>query len=169
MTKASAAFAIDFINKTIRGAIYKPVSRIYWLVLILSIFWIDGTSQVIGDYRFNALSANWENSANWQSWNGIAWVAATDYPGQNAGTKKVTIQNNQRAFINVNTLFPIESLELSGNGPDYNNNANIARVTWQVNGCPLTVSGNLSMSYGSIRATAACRRSTKCAGEPYCK
>lgn len=47
-------------------------------------------AQQTGDYRSSG-SGNWTNAANWEVYNGTAWVAATNYPGEIAGTNNVYI------------------------------------------------------------------------------
>ena len=48
-------------------------------------------SQQAGDYRSSG-SGNWNDAANWEVYNGTSWVAATNYPGEVAGTNLVYIQ-----------------------------------------------------------------------------
>lgn len=71
-------------------------------------------AQVAGDYRTNATGTwNWNTVANWQVYNGAAWLAATDFPGQNAGTGTVTIQNNTNVILNITPANPIGALTIA--------------------------------------------------------
>ncbi len=75
------------------------------------------SAQAVGDFRSNSLlPANWEVAATWQMGDGVGWVAATSYPGQNSGTLAVTIQNGQLITLNVSPGNPIGSLVIQG-GP----------------------------------------------------
>ena len=47
-------------------------------------------AQSAGDYR-SVGSGNWNDPTKWETYNGIRWVAASSYPGQNPGTGAVTI------------------------------------------------------------------------------
>ena len=70
-----------------------------------------GTSfgQQTGDYR-SAGSGNWTNPANWEVYNGTAWVAATNYPGQTAGTNTVTILGGDTISLGSAIPFAIQGL-----------------------------------------------------------
>src|SRR6187549_2964988 len=73
------------------------------------------SAQAVGDFRSNSLvPANWEVAATWQMGDGVGWVAATSYPGQNPGTLAVTIQNGQLITLNVSPGNPIGSLVIQG-------------------------------------------------------
>lgn len=59
-------------------------------------------SQTTGDYRSNVNpSGNWSATGSWQRYNGSAWVAATDYPGQNSGTGTVTIRDGDNITLDA--------------------------------------------------------------------
>ncbi|MGB5508469.1 immunoglobulin domain-containing protein [Robiginitalea sp.] len=47
-------------------------------------------AQEVGDFR-SVGSGNWTDSGNWETYNGTAWVAATNYPGEVPGTNDVYI------------------------------------------------------------------------------
>ncbi|TCP21321.1 hypothetical protein EV195_12012 [Tenacibaculum skagerrakense] len=68
-------------------------------------------SQSTNDYRTVA-SGNWTNVAIWEVYNGSAWVAATNYPGQVAGANDVTIGNGVTVTINSNITGAINSVTL---------------------------------------------------------
>ena len=70
-------------------------------------------AQVTGDYQ-SISGGNWDNIAIWQRYNGTAFVAATDYPGQNTGTGAVTINIPHGVTLNVSPLNPIGSLTMAG-------------------------------------------------------
>jgi len=67
------------------------------------------SAQAAGDY-ISIATGIWVNSANWLRHDGTAFVAATDYPGQNTGTGNVTIANGNSMILNASPAFPIGSL-----------------------------------------------------------
>lgn len=68
----------------------------------------------------DARACDWTRNANWEVYNGSAWVTATDYPGQtlnNAAT--VTIRNfpaNGYYFLTNTLPFPIGGLVVGETG-----------------------------------------------------
>jgi hypothetical protein len=94
-------------------------------------------AQVAGDY-ISVASGVWNNIANWQRHNGTAFVAATDYPGQNTGTGEVTIQNGNAVILNVSPANPIDSLLIQGGGTNTSLTIN--------DGFTLTVTGGAQIS-----------------------
>lgn len=83
-----------FFNLHIRHC--KPL--ILFVFLINTCWGILG--QNAGDFR-SAANGLWTNSSTWQTYNGASWIAATSYPGQNAGTYEVTIQLGNTVTIPV--------------------------------------------------------------------
>ncbi len=81
------------------------------MFLFCAILCIGGSAfaQQTGDYR-SAGSGNWTNPANWEVYNGTAWVAATNYPGQVGGTNTVTILGGDTISLGSNIPFPIQGL-----------------------------------------------------------
>ena len=80
------------------------------LLLLFLLLSIPVVAQVIGDYRSRA-SGNWGSSSTWQIYNGIAWVNATSYPGQNSNVGTVTIGSGNTVSLNVNiTSYTIDKL-----------------------------------------------------------
>ena len=74
-------------------SIVSDSSRKLLMFLILLFGFISLTfGQVLNDYRSIA-TGNWTTLTTWQRFNGTSWVAATNYPGQVAGTINVTIRN----------------------------------------------------------------------------
>ncbi|MDC6351867.1 hypothetical protein PP178_09905 [Zeaxanthinibacter sp. PT1] len=57
-------------------------------------------SQSTGDYR-SVISGNWNNPTTWQRYNGTAWVAAVDYPGQNSDVDRVTVRGGNTVTLNI--------------------------------------------------------------------
>lgn len=57
-----------------------------------------------GDYRTTGGGTNWSALASWEFFNGTAWVAATNYPGQAApsATQNVLIRHNITANVIIN-------------------------------------------------------------------
>jgi hypothetical protein len=60
-------------------------------------------AQQAGDYRSSG-SGNWNDAANWEVYDGTSWVAATNYPGEVAGTNLVYIQGGNT--ISLGTAIP---------------------------------------------------------------
>lgn len=82
--------------------------------LLMTIF-ISVQAQNNGDYR-SRVSGPWTTVATWQTFNGLIWVTATTYPGQNAGTASVLIQNGHTLTMGTNnvTLNQIGIITISG-------------------------------------------------------
>jgi len=70
------------------------------------------SAQSVNDYRTNGLDGNWTTVGIWQVYNGTAWVAATTYPGQIAGTNDVSIESNSEVTINSTIPNSINSLTI---------------------------------------------------------
>ena len=87
------------------------------LIIFLLVFGLPVMAQVAGDYRSKAIG-NWGSSSTWQIYNGIAWVNATSYPGQNSNAGNVTIGSGNTVTLNVDiTSYTIDKLiigDLSG-------------------------------------------------------
>ena len=87
------------------------------LIIFLLVFGLPVMAQTTGDYRSKATS-NWGSSSTWQIYNGIAWVNATSYPGQNSNAGSVTIGSGNTVTLNVDiTSYTIDKLiigDLSG-------------------------------------------------------
>ena len=80
------------------------------LIVLFIIFSIPVLAQVTGDYRSKA-TGNWGSSSTWQIYNGIAWVNATSYPGQNSNVGTVTIGSGNTVTLNVDiTSYTIDKL-----------------------------------------------------------
>ncbi len=60
-------------------------------------------AQSINDYR-SVGSGNWTNVSIWEVYNGTAWVAATTYPGEVAGTNDVSIEGGDS--VTVSSFIP---------------------------------------------------------------
>lgn len=77
--------------------------KIFYFVLLLLAF--SGNTvfgQTIGDYRSNVnATGSWTIAGSWEYYNGSTWVAATNYPGQIAGSYAVLIQAGDE--INIGT------------------------------------------------------------------
>ncbi len=61
-------------------------------------------AQINNDYRTNGNNGNWTNTSIWEVYNGTAWVAATNYPGQITGTNNISIEGNSE--VTINTIIP---------------------------------------------------------------
>jgi hypothetical protein len=104
-----------------------------------------GWGQTVGDYRTNATGTwNWNTAANWQrcvangTWTG---ATSTSYPGQNAGTGAVTIQNNTNVTLNISPANSLGSLTISGGNA-------ISSITFSGTNS-LTVSGTVTITSNS--------------------
>jgi len=131
--------------------IFLPVSLL---------FCCSAFAQSSGDYRSNvAPSGNWNSSASWEKYNGVSWVAATDYPGQNAGAGTVTIRDGDAITLNVSPANAIGALTVgegtSGTLTTSNsnwtlsitNNLTVASgASFDLNRLAITVNGNTSVS-----------------------
>jgi len=69
------------------------------------------SAQTTGDYN-SVASGDWTAPATWVRYNGTAFVAATDYPGQSSGTGLVTISTGDAVTLNVSPANAIGSLRL---------------------------------------------------------
>jgi hypothetical protein len=87
------------------------ISYLEFLQLVFFLcFTIIVNSQVTGDYRSKA-TGNWNSSSTWQIYNGITWVNATSYPGQNSNVAMVTIGSGNTVTLNVDiTSYTIDNL-----------------------------------------------------------
>ncbi|GGD43947.1 Ig-like domain-containing protein [Muriicola marianensis] len=87
----------------------------YAVLIILLCSSIQISAQSAGDYR-SAGTGNWSNPAIWQRYNGVAWVAATNYPGQNADADQVLIGNGNTVTLNVDiTAYTLTNLVIGDN------------------------------------------------------
>lgn len=76
------------------------IAPLLLIVLIIGASASAAFGLAAGDYRSAAAGpANWATAGSWQTYNGTSWVAATTYPGQNAGTYEVTIQSGHTITI----------------------------------------------------------------------
>ena len=118
-------FHLPYINK---------ILKLLALFAALSGFCLNGHGQTAGDYR-TVSNGNWNNLGIWQTYNGTAWVAAAGYPGQNAGTGTVTIQNNHNVTLNVSPANNIGALTIDpgANATALTFNAVTLNVTGDVN------------------------------------
>lgn len=86
----------------------KKVKFFIFILCLFSVFKVQ--SQVTGDYR-SVSSGAWNIAGNWQYFNGVTWVSATSYPGQNSNVGSVTIANGSTITLNVDiNIYTIEKL-----------------------------------------------------------
>ena len=121
------SFHKPYINK---------LKKHFAIFVALSILCLHGYGQAVGDYQTVA-GGNWNTVANWQRWDGAAWVApgANGYPGQNAGTGTVTIRNNHNVTLNVSPANNIGALTINpgANATAFTFGAFTLNVTGDVN------------------------------------
>ena len=86
--------------------------------LIINLFLASTAfAQSTGDYRSNVnTTGNWTSASSWQYYNGTAWVAATNYPGQIAGNYAVLIQAGDVITIGISGIITEEMGTLTING-----------------------------------------------------
>ncbi|MCG2462881.1 hypothetical protein K8352_19110, partial [Flavobacteriaceae bacterium F89] len=88
-----------------------PHYLIISLLLVVGILPNDLLGQSTNDYRSNG-SGSWTNISSWQVFNGSTWVSASSYPGQNPGTKAVSIGNGNSITLSSNISNNFDSLTI---------------------------------------------------------
>lgn len=76
----------------------------------------EAFAQSVGDYRSNAAIMNWSVGPSWERWDGDSWEVAANYPGQVAGTGRVTIQSGHTVTINATPATAVFSLVVEASG-----------------------------------------------------
>lgn len=97
-------------------------------IAVFLCFFLTGSvlwGQQAGDYR-SIGSGSWTNVSLWEVYNGSAWVAATTYPGEVAGTNDVSVEGGHTIVLNGDIPNDINAL-LVGDGSG-------ATDAFQVNG-----------------------------------
>ncbi|WP_298547997.1 hypothetical protein [uncultured Aquimarina sp.] len=84
----------------------------FLLCFIFILFFSKLSAQSVNDYRTNGSDGNWTTVSIWEVFNGTAWVAATNYPGQVAGTNDVSIEGNSEVTINSTIPNSLNSLTI---------------------------------------------------------
>ncbi len=93
----------------------SPPSKNWKAIILLFLIVLCSTvrAQTVGDYR-SVASGTWSSLGTWQYFNGSAWVAATNYPGQiSAILNTVTLQSPFVVTLNVNPSFQMERLTVN--------------------------------------------------------
>lgn len=100
-----------FRNRT--DTFFACLNYLFLVFILCSTMQIS--AQSVGDYR-SITSGNWNNPTVWQRYNGVTWVAATSYPGQNADADQVLIGNGNTVTLNVDiTAYTLTHLVLGDN------------------------------------------------------
>ncbi|MDF1517628.1 MAG: hypothetical protein P1P79_06750, partial [Lutibacter sp.] len=122
---------------------YPVLKNIVSILFLL--FSVTAFSQTNGDFRSKGPGpSDWEVPGSWQIYNGSAWINATTYPGQNAGTYTVTIQTGHTISILTNLVTAsMGSVIVNGNLNLVAPNSNLFIVT--LNSISLTISGTNSI------------------------
>lgn len=81
----------------------------YYIILIALSFSTQSLAQSVNDYR-SVSSGAWTTLSVWEVYNGSAWVPATTYPGQVAGTNDVSIENGNSVTLSSNIPNSFNSL-----------------------------------------------------------
>ncbi|PXY44562.1 T9SS sorting signal type C domain-containing protein [Flavobacterium hydrophilum] len=124
-------------------------SRVLATVLFFTVFLFGNTvfGQTTGDYR-SVGTGNWTTPASWEYYNGTVWVAATSYPGQNAGTGTVTIRNSHVITLNNSITNSFTSLVIgSGTSGELVINNDIS-----INTTSVSIMSNGTMSFTSNKS-----------------
>src|SRR5688572_29494787 len=110
MKNSTYHFGFSILNHHHNHLSHIVILVMIWMVNLFSTQ--TAFAQVTGDYRSIA-DGNWTVLTNWERWDGSAWVIPTapqGYPGQNAGTQTVTIQNDNQVVLNISPGNLIEYL-----------------------------------------------------------
>lgn len=130
------------------------VNRCYYLFLIVSFLFFCSNSlygQTAGDYRTNVTGTwNWSTVANWQYYNGTAWITATAYPGQNATVGLVSVQTGTNVTLDVTPANALGSLSIVGTGTLSFSTTTARALT--VNGA-VSVAGTVNTTGGGLLHT----------------
>lgn len=136
LLRSNTSFGLTELTKS--SSVNQLIGLKYFAVLMLLLgLHVFSFGQSAGDYQ-TSNGGNWNNSGIWQRYNGSAWVAATDFPGQNTGTGTVTIRNNHNVTFNATPTNSIGALVLATG-----NNATV--LSFSTNDT-LNVSGNVTIS-----------------------
>lgn len=123
-----------------KTAKYSQIISIY-LILIFNLLIVNQiNAQTTGDYR-SASTGNWTTLSSWQRYDGTTWLTPTSgqgYPGQNTGTKAITILTGH--IINMGngsnsggvSTQPFTSITINNNGQLFLSGSNQA-VTFYLN------------------------------------
>ena len=122
----------------------RSISNKLSLLLVLIFFAVSVShAQSIGDYS-SAANANWASASTWQTYNGTAWVAATTYPGQNAGTYSVTIVAGNTVSIPQTGISTNAMGNLTINGQLTLNGSGTSQTLYSLNTSQIAITPNLS-------------------------
>jgi len=103
------------------------------------------SAQTTGDYRTGAATVTWGTAANWQTWNGTAWVTASSAP---SSTNDVYVQAGHTATLGAagscKNLFISSGTTSATTGTD-------ALVALAAN--TLSISGKLASYFGTVSTT----------------
>src|SRR3981081_3252787 len=92
-----------------------------WKFLAIALFFSSAlAAQIAGDYR-SVTSGNWNTVANWQTYNGASWVAASTFPRYTDGV--ITIQNATNITFNISDTVD-QVVVAAGDTLTVNNSAN---------------------------------------------
>ncbi|HEY5590995.1 MAG TPA: hypothetical protein VIK55_08245, partial [Paludibacter sp.] len=122
----------------------RSISNKLSLLLVLIFFAVSVShAQSIGDYH-SAANANWATASTWQTYNGTTWVAATTYPGQNAGTYSVTIVAGNTVSIPGTGISTNAMGNLTINGQLTLNGSGTSQTLYSLNTSQIAITPNLS-------------------------
>ena len=132
-------------SRTENHSQFKMAIAKCFLVLLLLFGVNSAFSQVSGDYRSNGVGSAWVTAANWEKYNGTAWAAATDYPGQNSGAGNVMIRFGGSITLDVSPANAIGSLSV-GDGTTNGSGISNSAATLSISTFTLVVTGNIIIS-----------------------
>jgi hypothetical protein len=88
------------LKRNIMRKSLRFIQKSIGLLVVVFLFNTVVFGQSIGDFRSKAIGpSEWTTITSWETYNGTTWVAATSYPGQNAGSNTVTIQTGHTITI----------------------------------------------------------------------
>lgn len=104
-------------------------SLIRFIFIVLMYGSTNVVAQTTGDYR-SIGSGNWTTVSNWQYYNGTAWVAATQYPGQTGApaTNDVSIEGGDTITLTSTLTESINSVTV-GDGTGGTDTLNISATS----------------------------------------
>lgn len=122
------------------------MKKLLWGMVLVFVFSSFVMAQSAGDYRSTTTaSGNWSTVANWETYNGTSWVAATDYPGQNSGAGTVTIQAGASLSLGVTPAYSIGGLVIeNGENTELDLSGNSLTITGDV-----TINGDIQSTFSS--------------------
>jgi hypothetical protein len=129
---------------------FKP--KKLFLGICFFVFYISSSwAQTLGDYQSNAAIMSWNSTTQWNTWNGLAWVATATPPSAASGI--ITILSGHTVTINIVLSNSASIIVNSGGtlmtaaGKTF---TNVAAGTVTVNGTLTNISTGIIINNGAI-------------------